>query len=899
MPPSPFLQVTTPPDSPPRELPLQDADKDDHKQLFVDAIKQVLTDKMSAEAQATPPKQPPLNIGRLMQLLEAISGPTGPSPESTTANVVPPNTPLLPHMETEGHVKEPVGLMVPSPDDPSAYANHGENIHSSRLASVGNFQQPADTQNKAAPNSSHTITSAPLDQLKELFRVVHEQESQSIAHSTSHPSKSTIADIVPPNTPQTSHLGDVAMGDARELIGLTVPSPNDPNAYADWTSAAANHRFPESAQTNTIPGSAPSVPVTTGQLKELFMALLELKSQPPASLVLAPGDTEGEVAQPAAEAPGTRFKRVMEIWDKDTARYKIVESIEPEVDDMDQYVFVVREHIDERSKKSTVYIDVKSEILRDTLREVLGGVKAISLMESKPIIDQTILFHFLPELNATLNNLTSTEGVLDSTIPVAPSPNDPDAYAVWTGVEESRRSLGKSHSGHCDHLHLLIDHISEVYRATVQRLEPLLRRGIITYDLLHMLFKPGCHVYTTCLGTGKPRCVIFNAGEEMTTKGVTYYKLECHYLDYNGQEFGEVGIELAIVKYRGSRPIHFLEAFPLAYHPDREQVWQKLVACGQEHQVTLESVKNNGKQLGSMADGDFVVCCPTVCCFSFNDKLFLECAVEDMCSVEWCRDSFNRLQLPEDTRHILLSVITSRLCSNGGEVAFDDFIKGKGRGLNVLLYGVPGVGKTFTVEATAEHFKAPLYSVSAGELIADHGDPLQLDMALDRIFHIAKHFNAIILIDEADVFMENRASYHSNHNRLVTIFLRKLEYYEGVLFLTTNRLMEFDEAILSRIHLKIKYTDLTKDARLGILTSFLADARTAQGPPEVKSSELECLASMKLNGRDVKNLISIAQAIAAVDNSRVTFKYLENAAKANDRFVDEFKNQGRMDGLYM
>lgn len=34
--------------------------------------------------------------------------------------------------------------------------------------------------------------------------------------------------------------------------------------------------------------------------------------------------------------------------------------------------------LDERSKKSTVYIDVKSAILRDILREVLGGVKAVS-----------------------------------------------------------------------------------------------------------------------------------------------------------------------------------------------------------------------------------------------------------------------------------------------------------------------------------------------------------------------------------------------------------------------------------------------------------------------------------------------------------------------------------------
>ena len=140
--------------------------------------------------------------------------------------------------------------------------------------------------------------------------------------------------------------------------------------------------------------------------------------------------------------------------------------------------------------------------------------------------------------------------------------------------------------------------------------------------------------------------------------------------------------------------------------------------------------------------------------------------------------------------------------------------------------------------------------------MADHGDPSKLDVALDRIFKIAKHVNAILLIDEADVFMENRSSYNSSHNRLVTIFLRKLEYYEGVLFLTTNRLMEFDEAILSRIHLKIKYLELTKDARRKIWENFLSKAHTSQGPAVVDAENLKHLELMKLNGREVSYTVA-------------------------------------------
>ncbi|THC88789.1 hypothetical protein EYZ11_011768 [Aspergillus tanneri] len=62
--------------------------------------------------------------------------------------------------------------------------------------------------------------------------------------------------------------------------------------------------------------------------------------------------------------------------------------------------------------------------------------------------------------------------------------------------------------------------------------------------------------------------------------------------------------------------------------------------------------------------------------------------------------------------------------------------------------------------------------------------------SLAEIFKIVKHFSTAFLLDlrldKADVFVERRTSYHNGHNRLLTIFLRNVEYYEGILFLTTN-----------------------------------------------------------------------------------------------------------------
>jgi hypothetical protein len=171
-------------------------------------------------------------------------------------------------------------------------------------------------------------------------------------------------------------------------------------------------------------------------------------------------------------------------------------------------------------------------------------------------------------------------------------------------------------------------------------------------------------------------------------------------------------------------------------------------------------------------------------------------------------------------------------------------------------------------------------------------------------------------LDEGDAFMASRTELHDSHNRLVTVFLRKLEYYRGLLFLTSNRGIQFDDAILSRIHLTIEYEDLTKDFRRGLWRTFLFKARTLQGPAVVEEEDIQRLESLGLNGRDVssilsgiyhlltainqiKNIAAVAHALAEADTTQVSYKYLELAAKSNKKFSKEFGSQGPVDGMYI
>ena len=127
----------------------------------------------------------------------------------------------------------------------------------------------------------------------------------------------------------------------------------------------------------------------------------------------------------------------------------------------------------------------------------------------------------------------------------------------------------------------------------------------------------------------------------------------------------------------------------------------------------------------------------------------------------------------------------------------------------------------------------------------------KLEAQLPLIFQRADKWNAVLLLDEADVFLEQRSLHDVHRNALVSVFLRELEYYQGIMFLTTNRVSQIDDAIASRIHLPLKYKSLGLGARRGIWESFLNKAVTKKGEACYSREDLDFLAKKDLNGRQV------------------------------------------------
>ncbi|KAH9925953.1 P-loop containing nucleoside triphosphate hydrolase protein [Epithele typhae] len=284
----------------------------------------------------------------------------------------------------------------------------------------------------------------------------------------------------------------------------------------------------------------------------------------------------------------------------------------------------------------------------------------------------------------------------------------------------------------------------------------------------------------------------------------------------------------------------------------------------------------------SLSDDDALLASPVLYGYSFSDKLWFEFSVSHVSEIEWNDEAFTGLILPSERKSLLLSLIEANGKLNES-AAFDDFVRGKGQGLVINLFGPPGVGKTMSAEATSEHLRRPLFVIGSGDLGTTASE---LDDKLETTFTIAACWNAVLLIDEADVFLEQRSLHDMERNAMVAVFLRHVEYYRGILFLTTNRITTFDEAFLSRIHVALHFAELSAATKRAIWAAFLAKIGLAQG--KVDDARLDRLAARDINGRQIKNACRTATSLALSRGETVGYGHLQEALDAMEEFVTEF-----------
>jgi hypothetical protein len=224
--------------------------------------------------------------------------------------------------------------------------------------------------------------------------------------------------------------------------------------------------------------------------------------------------------------------------------------------------------------------------------------------------------------------------------------------------------------------------------------------------------------------------------------------------------------------------------------------------------------------------------------------------VEHMSEYRYQPELRDKLVLPEHHRD-LIDILTSNM-----RVFAEDFVPGKSGGTTILCQGAPGLGKTLTAEIYAEVVGKPLYRVHSGQLGTTAAS---VGATLSGILRRAVRWDAILLLDEADVYIRRRDN-DLEHNAIVAEFLRTLEYFNGLLFMTTNRSGDVDDAILSRCIATIEYRIPPRQDAIR-LWRLLAEQFGAGLSEEL--IDLLTLEYPTASGRDMKELLKLTTRYCA------------------------------------
>ncbi|KAF3064947.1 putative aaa family atpase protein [Daldinia childiae] len=511
-------------------------------------------------------------------------------------------------------------------------------------------------------------------------------------------------------------------------------------------------------------------------------------------------------------------------------------------------------------------------------------------------------------------------------------------------LEEVGTERFKDDESSLKHLKLLLDWIDKVHEEAFkasQRFQSSDQRPI-SYEYLWTIFKPGCLLYTRV--QGQPRAFKLR-GFWYETDDEPCLAIRFRYVDYDGEKFGTRTDTFRIPKYSGVMRCEDLNIMPLDFHSSSSEFRTRLLERGRrfrelagQHfmQYSGVAIKHDGSKydrynlsgrvvidcknyrhfepsddfelddlprteaakrqrtmrrynagvdgadgniLDDLLDEDLIMTNATVRGFAFSIKKFLEFFVENLSPIKWDETYFDQLVLNPTTKRTVQAMVSMHTRRGQTNAGVDDIVEGKGKGLVLVLHGPPGVGKTLTAECVAESVHRPLYMVSAGDLGTDS---YSLEVTLGRIMDIATTWGAVLLIDEADIFLERRSLHDLKRNAMVTIFLRVLECK-----LPRNPLPDNQPRfhLRRRLHESYPRTPPLHELKRSLTPDYLAQLlQSCSRGVDITEKEMNLLAKHELNGRQIKNIVKAAESLAAFDGLKLNAAQLESFTQVQGEF---------------
>ncbi|KAK3393535.1 hypothetical protein B0H63DRAFT_554892 [Podospora didyma] len=243
----------------------------------------------------------------------------------------------------------------------------------------------------------------------------------------------------------------------------------------------------------------------------------------------------------------------------------------------------------------------------------------------------------------------------------------------------------------------------------------------------------------------------------------------------------------------------------------------------------------------------FFMCLPTsIYGFNMQKKEWVDLRLGEWIKCSGTRKRLICLLIDEDTKEFVKAVVTNQLNAEDNT----DIIRGKGNGLFILLHGGPRTGKTLTAESVAEIAKKPLYRVTCGDIRAKAEEA---EKYLEVVLLLGRTWGCVVLLDEADVFLEQRTINNMEGSALVSVFLRVLEYYD-----VPNTAQPSDQNLDGAQRKKIWKNFIDRLDKLHDKLRFTVAINLGVNIKEI-CDKLDILAQPNLNGREIRNAISTAR----------------------------------------
>lgn len=168
-------------------------------------------------------------------------------------------------------------------------------------------------------------------------------------------------------------------------------------------------------------------------------------------------------------------------------------------------------------------------------------------------------------------------------------------------------------------------------------------------------------------------------------------------------------------------------------------------------------------------------------------------------------------------------------------------LQARGHG-SLCFFGPPGSGKTALAEHIADTIGRPLMVRQASDLVSKFIGETEQNMA--AMFAEAQAENAVLLLDEADSFLQDRrGALRTYEVTEVNEMLQGMERHKGVFICTTNLFDRIDQAALRRFTFKIRFRPLAREQRRAMFVAEVlgGDAEQLTPPLRQRLDQLEQL----------------------------------------------------------